>query len=155
MSTSAEITCTIQKDCPSITFRISAQGEGNSAPDLLGMLSQIQEAVTEFQKTPQAKLLSNAEVVVQDAPRPMQSTNKKQFSGNKAKSLQQKSASPQNEEIDHDLPGSIPSGQIGKIHVDLRSRNIPVKDFCFKQGIARIEDLAFNRAWTIINHEEY
>ena len=155
MSTSAEITCTIQKDCPSITFRISAQGEGNSAPDLLGMLSQIQEAVTEFQKTPQAKLLSNAEVVVQDAPRPMQATSKKHFSGNKAKSLQQKSASPQNEGIDHDLPGSISSGQIGKIHVDLRSRNIPVKDFCFKQGIARIEDLAFNRAWTIINHEEY
>ena len=155
MSTNAEITCTIQNDCPSITFRVSAQGEGNSTPDLCGMLCQIQKAVTEFQKTPQAKFLSNAEVVVQNAPRPTQSSNKKLFSGNKAKSLQQKSVSPQNEEIDHDLPGSISSGQIGKIHVDLRARNIPVKDFCFKQGIARIEDLAFNRAWTIINHEEY
>ena len=155
MSTTAEISYAIQNDRPSFMIRVSAQGEGNSTPDLRGMLSQIQEAITDFQNSPQAKLLASAEVTVQDVPHPKQSTNKKLLSGNKVKALQQKFGSPQNEEQDHNMPGSISSSQIGKIHVDLRARNIPVKDFCIKQGIARIEDLAFNRAWAIINHEEY
>ena len=61
MSTSAEITCTIQNDHQSIMFRVSAQGEGNSTPNLRGMLCQIQTAITEFQKKPPTKLLSNTE----------------------------------------------------------------------------------------------
>ena len=68
MSTTAEISYAIQNDRPSFMIRVSAQGEGNSTPDLRGMLSQIQEAITDFQKTSQAKLLPSADVVVQDVP---------------------------------------------------------------------------------------
>ena len=84
MSTNAEITYAIQNDRPSITIRLSAQEEGKNKPDLRDMLSQIQEAITEYQANkPQAKLLSNTDVVVQDVPHPKpaaQSTLAKPFS---------------------------------------------------------------------------
>ena len=158
MSTSAEITCTIQNDSPSITFRVSAQGEGNSTPDLCGMLCQIQKAVTEFQKTPQAKFLSNSEAVVQDAPHPapaMQSPQIKSFSSNKGKGFSQKGVQPQSEKPDTSLPGTISQKQIGKIRVNLKFRNIPEKVFCTSHGIARIEDLSGKYAWEIIDQEDY
>jgi len=158
MSTSAEITCTIQKDCPSITFRVSAQGEGNSTPDLCGMLGQIQKAVTEFQKTPQAKLLSTSEVDVQDVPgsTPVtQSLQAKPFSSSKDNNPLQKNASQQSEKPDTTLPGTISKKQIGKIRVNLKIRNIPEKVFCSSHGVARIEDLPGKYAWEIIDQEDY
>ena len=79
MSTKAEVTYAIVNDRPSIMIRLSAQEEGETKPDLCGMLSQIQEAITEFQANkPQPKLLSNAEVVVQDVPHPAPATPKPQ-----------------------------------------------------------------------------
>ena len=68
MSTTAEISYAIQNDRPSFMIRVSAQKEGDSFPDFRDMLTQIQEAITDFQKTPQAKLLPSADVVVQDVP---------------------------------------------------------------------------------------
>ena len=99
MSTSAEITYAIQNDRQSLTFHISAQGEGNSIPDLRNMLSQVQEAVMEFQNKPQPKLLSNTEVVVQDAPLPTPATPKPQMlplADNQGKNFSQKNSSKGN-----------------------------------------------------------
>ena len=158
MATSAEITCTIQNDCPSITFRISAQGEGNSTPDLCDMLCQIQKAVTEFQEKPPARLLSNSEAVVQDAPHPapaMQSPQAKSFSSNKGKGFYQKSVQQQNDNPEKDSPGSITEKQIGKIRVNLKFRNISEKDFCSTHGVACINDLSLNHAHSIIKNEDY
>ena len=158
MSTSAEITYSIQNDRPSITFRVSAQGEGNSAPDLRGMLSQIQEAVTEFQKKPPAKLLSNTEVVVQDVPHPTpapQSPQAKSFSNNKGNGFSQKIAQQQKDNPEKDYPGSITEKQIGKIRYSLKERNIPEKVFCSSHDIAHIENLSLNEARALIMNEDF
>ena len=158
MSTSAEITCTIQNDCPSITFRVSAQGEGNSTPDLCGMLCQIQKAVTEFQKKPPAKLLSHSEVVVQDVPHPTpasQSPQAKSFSSNKGKDFSQKGTQQQKDNPEKDSPGSVTSRQIGLIRVKLKQQNIPEKVFCSSHDIARIENLSLNEARAIIMNNNF
>ena len=128
MSTSAEITCTIQNDHQSIMFRVSAQGEGNSTPNLRGMLSEIQGAITDFQKKPPARLLSNSEVVVQDVSHPapaLQSPQEKSFSNSKGKEFSQKNAQQQNDNPEKDSPGSVTSRQIGLIRVKLKQQNIP------------------------------
>ena len=158
MSTSAEITCTIQNDHQSIMFRVSAQGEGNSAPNLRGMLSEIQDAITDFQKKPPARLLSNAEVVVQDVPHPVPATQppqEKPFSNNTGKGVSQKNVQQQNDNPEKDYPGSITKRQIGKIRFSLKERNIPEKVFCISHDIARIEDLSLNHARALIMNEDF
>ena len=158
MSTSAEITCTIQNDHQSIMFRVSAQGEGNATPDLCGMLCQIQTAVIEFQKKPPTKLLSNAEVVVQDVPHPEpapQSPQANTFSNNKGNGFSQKNAQQQNDNPEKDSPGSVTSRQIGLIRVKLKQQNIPEKVFCSSHDIARIENLSLNEARAIIMNNNF
>ena len=158
MTTTAEITCTIHNDHQSITFRVSAKGEGNSTPNLCGMLSEVQDAITEFQEKPQAKLLSNAEVVVKDVPPPTpatQSQQAKSSSINNGKGFSQKSAQQQKDNPEKDSPGTVTKRQIGMIHVNLKRRNIPEKDFCTAHGVARIEDLSLNQARTLIMDEDY
>ena len=158
MSNTAEITYAIQNDRPSITIRVSAQEEGKSKPDLCDMLSLIQEAITEYQAKPQVKLLPNTEVAVQDVPHPTPvapSPQTKPFSSNKGKGFPQKGAQQQNDNLEKGLPGSVTPKQIGKIRVNLKFRNIPEKSFCTSHGVARMDELSFNDAWSIINHEDY
>lgn len=158
MSTSAEITCTIQNDHQSIMFRVSAQGEGNSTPNLRGMLSEIQGAITDFQKKPPARLLSNSEVVVQDVSHPvpaLQSPQEKSFSNNKGKEFSQKNAQQQNDNPEKDSPGSITKKQIGMIRYNLKERSISEKTFCSSHDIAHIENLSLNEARAIIMNEDF
>ena len=158
MSTSAEITCTIQNDHQSIMFRVSAQSEGNSTPNLRGMLSEIQGAITDFQKKPPARLLSNSEVVVQDVSHPvpaLQSPQEKSFSNNKGKEFSQKNAQQQNDNPEKDSPGSITKKQIGMIRYNLKERSIPEKTFCSSHDIARIENLSLNEARAIIMNNNF
>ena len=159
MSTNAEITYAIQNDRPSITIRLSAQEEGKNKPDLRDMLSQIQEAITEYQANkPQAKLLSNTDVVVQDVPHPTpaaHSTQAKPFSSNKGKGFSQKGVQQQNDNLEKDFPGSVTQKQVGMIRVNLKIRNIPEKEFCTSHDIARVEDLSLNQARSIIQCEDY
>ena len=158
MSNSAEITYAIQNDRPSITIRLSVQEEGKSKPDLCDMLSQIQEAITEYQAKPQAKLLPNAEVAVQDVPHPTPaapSSQTKPFSSNKGKGFPQKGAQKQNDNPEKDFPGSVTQKQVGKIRVNLKIRNIPEKEFCTSHDIARVEDLSLNQARSIIQYKDY
>ena len=158
MSTNAEITYAIQNDRPSITIRLSAQEEGKSKPDLCDMLSQIQEAITEYQAKPQAKLLPNAEVVVQDVPHPTptaHSPQTKPFSSSKGKGFPQKDAQQQNDNPEKELPGSVTQKQIGLIRFNLKNLSIPEKEFCTSHDIARIEDLSLNQARSIIQYKDY
>ena len=158
MSNTAEITYAIQNDRPSITIRLSAQEEGKSKPDLCDMLSQINEAITKFQATPQPKLLSNTEVVVQDVSQPSPATHSPQtkpFSSNKRKGFYQKGAPQKNDNPEKDSPGSVTLKQIGLIRVNLNNRNIPEKEFCTSHDIAHIEDLSLNQARSIIQYEDY
>ena len=158
MSTNAEITYAIQNDRPSITIRYSAQEEGNSKPDLCDMLSQIQEAITKFQAKPEPKLLSNAEVVVQDAPHPAPATHSPQakpFSSNTGQGFSQKETQKQNDNPEKDSPGSITKKQIGMIRYNLKERNIPEKVFCTSHDIARIENLSLNEARALIMNEDF
>ena len=158
MTTAAEITYAIQNDRPSITIHLSAQGEGNATPDLCGMLCQIQTAITEFQKKPPARLLSNAEVVVQDVPHPVPATQPPQetpFTNNKGTGFSQKNAQQQNDNPEKDSPGSVTSRQIGLIRVKLKQQNIPEKVFCSSHDIARIENLSLNEARAIIMNNNF
>ena len=159
MSTKADVIYAIENDRPSITIRLSAQEEGENKPDLCGMLSQIQEAITEFQANkPQPKLLSNAEVVVQDAPHPapaIHSPQAKPFSSNKEKGFSQKETQKQNDNPEKDSPGSITKKQIGMIRYNLKERNIPEKVFCTSHDIARIENLSLNEARALIMNEDF
>jgi len=159
MSTKAEVTYAIVNDRPSIMIRLSAQEEGETKPDLCGMLSQIQEAITEFQANkPQPKLLSNAEVVVQDVPHPAPATHSPQampFSSNKGKGFSQKGAQKQNDNPEKDSPGSVTPKQIGLIRVNLKQRKIPENAFCTAHDVARIEDLSLNQARALIMNEDF
>ena len=158
MAITAEITCTVQNDHQSITFRVSAQGEGNPTPNLRGMLSEIQGAITDFQKKPPARLLSNAEVVVQDVPHPAPATQPPQetpFSNNKGTGFSQKNAQQQNDNPEKDSPGSITKKQIGMIRYNLKERSIPEKAFCSSHDIAHIENLSLNEARAIIMNNNF
>ena len=158
MSTTAEITCTIQNDRQSITFRVSAQGEGNSTPNLRGMLSEVQDAITDFQKKPPARLLSNSEAVVQDVSHSTPATQppqEKLFSSNKRKGLSEKGTQQQKDNPEKDYPGSVTKKQIGLIRLNLKERKIPEKVFCTSHDIARIEDLSLNYARALIMNEDY
>lgn len=156
MSNSAEITYAIQNDRPSIMIRVSAQEEGKSKPDLREMLSQIQEAIADFQKKPQANLLPSSAVVVQDVPcslpPPVQT---KSFPTNKENGFSQKGTEQQKDNPEKDYPGSVTKRQIGLIRINLKKRNIPEKFFCSSHDVARIEELSLNQARSLIMNEDY
>ena len=157
MSNSAEITYAIQNDRPSIMIRVSAQEEGKSKPDLREMLSQIQEAIADFQKNPQANLLPSSDVVVQDVPcsSPPPPVQTMSFPTNKEKEFSQKGAEEQKDKSEKDSPGTVTGRQFGKIRYELKKRNIPEKEFCSIHGVACIRDLSLNQARFIINQEDY
>ena len=155
MVTNAEISCTIQNDRQTLTFRVSAQGEGNSTPDLRGMLSQIQEAIADFQKSPQAKLLPSAEVVVQDIPHSSPPALPKPLPDNKGKSFSQKFSSKANTGAPTSGKSKISEPQIATIRQNLMERNIPECAFCSTHGIKRLEDLPGGVAWHVIHDHLY
>ena len=154
-STSAEITYSIQNDRPSIMIRVSAQGEGNSTPDLCGMLCQIQTAITEFQKKPPAKLLSNTEVVVQDVPLSSPPALPKPLPDNKDKSFSQKISSKTHTGAPTASKSKITEPQIATIRQNLAERNIPECAFCNTHGVKRLEDLPGGIAWRVIHDHLY
>ena len=153
MPKKAEITYAIQNDRPSITIHLSE--EGDSAPDLCGMLSQIQEAITEFQVRPQTKQLSSSDVDVQNVSRASPPAREEPLPDNRRKSSYQNNASSGNEVFDKSSPGSITKRQTGMIYFELKKRNIPEQVFCAKNGVARVEDLPWNTAWNINNKKLY
>ena len=153
MPKKAEIMYCIQNDRPSITIHLSE--EGDLTPDLRGMLSQIQEAITEFQAKPQTRQLSSSDVKVQDVSRASPPAREEPLPDNRRKSSYQNNASSGNEAFDKSSPGTISKSQAGKIHHELEERNIPEQDFCTKHGVARVEDLPWKKAWIIIKKEQY
>ena len=155
MSTNAEVTFAIQNDRPSLMIRVTAQEEGNSMPDLRGMLSQIQEAITEFQARPQTRQLSSSDVKVQDVSRASPPAREEPLPDRRRKTSYQNNASSGNEVFDKSSPGSISKSQTGKIYVELKKRKIAKQVFCAKHGVACVEDLPWNTAWNIINKKLY
>ena len=159
MSTEAEVTYAIVNDRPSIMIRLSAQEEGENKPDLCGMLSQIQEAITEFQANkPQPKLLSNAEVVVQDAPHPAPATPKPQalpLTDNNVKNSPQEFSPKPNTNLSSSGKKKITVSQVATIRQNLRERNIPECTFCNSHGIKRVEELPGGVAWHVIHDHLY
>ena len=153
MPKKAEIMYCIQNDRPSITIHLSE--EGDLTPDLRGMLSQIQEAITEFQAKPQTRQLSSSDVKVQDISRASPPAREEPLPDNRRKSSYQNNASSGNEAFDKSSPGSITKRQIGMIYFELKNRNIPEQVFCAKNGVARVEDLSCKKAWFIIDQEKY
>ena len=153
MPKKAEIMYCIQNDRPSITIHLSE--EGDLTPDLCGMLSQIQEAITEFQAKPQTRQLSSSDVKVQDVSRASPSAREEPSPNRRRKTSYQNTATSENEAFDKSSPGTISKSQAGKIHHELEERNIPEQDFCTKHGVARVEDLPLNKAWIIISKELY
>ena len=155
MSNSAEITYAIQNDRPSIMIRVSAQEEGKFKPDLRGMLSQIQEAITDFQKSPQAKLLPSEEVVVQDIPYSSPPALPKPLPDNKGKGFSQKFSSKANTGAPTSGKSKITEPQIATIRQNLMERNIPECVFCNTYGVKRVEDLPGGVAWHVIHDHLY
>ena len=159
MPKKAEITYAIQNDHPSITIHLSE--EGDLTPDLRGMLSQIQEAITEFQAMPQAKLLSSSEVVVHDAPcvlppaeEPPLMRNEGTFvsHGNASK---QKSNTASSGRCHQNGNKKITPGQITTIRQNLQERRIPESTFCRMNNVERLEDMSKGLAWNIIHDHQY
>ena len=134
MATTAEISYAIQNDRPSFMIRVSAQKEGDSFPDLRGMLSKIQEAITEFQKSPQAKFLPNSEVTVLDVPSSSPPVQPKDFPDNN-KSGPTKMISPK---------------QISLLTRKLNEKRMSPETLCLENGVNRIQDLTMARAREII-----
>ena len=155
MSNSAEITYAIQNDRPSIMIRVSAQEEGKSKPDLREMLSQIQEAIADYQKSPQAKLLPSAEVVVQDTPHSSPPALPKPLPDNKGKGFSQKFSSKANTGAPTSGKSKITEPQIATIRQNLMERNIPECVFCNTYGVKRVEDLPGGVAWHVIHDHLY
>ena len=153
MPKKAEIMYSIQNDHPSITIHLSE--EGDLTPDLRGMLSQIQEAITEFQAKPQTRQLSSSDVKVQDVSRTSPPAREEPSPNRRRKTSYQNTATSENEAFDKSSPGTISKSQAGKIHHELEERNIPEQDFCTKHGVARVEDIPLNKAWIIISKELY
>lgn len=155
MSNSAEITYAIQNDRPSIMIRVSAQEEGKSKPDLREMLSQIQEAIADFQKSPQAKLLPSEEVVVQDIPYSSPPALPKPLPDNKGKGFSQKFSSKANTGAPTSGKSKITEPQIATIRQNLMERNIPECVFCNTYGVKSVEDLPGGVAWHVIHDHLY
>ena len=152
MPKKAELMYSIQNDRPSITIHLSE--EGDLTPDLCGMLSQIQDAITEFQARPQTRLLSSSDVKVQDVSRASPPAREEPSSDSRRQYSYQ-NASSGNEVFDKSSPGTISKRQAGMIHHELKERNIPEQVFCAKYGVARVEDLSCKKAWFIIDQDKY
>ena len=161
MSTNAEITFAIQNDRPSLMIRVTAQEEGNSMPDLRGMLSQIQEAITEFQAMPQAKLLSSSEVIVHDAPCALPPAEEPPLMRNEGTFVPQKNvAKPETNtassgKYHQNGKKKITPGQIVTIRQNLQERRIPESTFCRINNVERLEDMPKSVAWNIIHDHQY
>ena len=161
MSTNAEVTFAIQNDRPSIMIRVTAQEEGNMMPDLRGMLSRIQEAITDFQAMPQAKLLSSSEVEVRDVPCALPHTEEPPLPRNDATFVSQGNASkPKTNTAStgrcHQSDNKkITPGQISTIRQNLQERRIPESTFCRINHIDRLEDMSKGVAWNIIHDHKY
>ena len=156
MPQSAEITYAIQNDRPSITIHLSE--EGNSTPDLCGMLSQIQEAITEFQVRPQTKQLSCSDVDVQDVSRASPTAPKTQAlpsPDNNGKNYPQKYSPRPNANSPSSGRKMISESQIATIRQNLQERNISEYTFCNAHGVKRIEDLPAGVAWHVIHYHTY
>ncbi len=153
MPKKAELMYSIQNDRPSFTIHLSE--EGNSTPDICGMLSQIQEAITEFQVKPQTKQLSSSDVKVQDVSSAAPPAREEPSSNSRWNTSQQNNAPSQKPKKDTSSPGTISKKQAGLIHVNLKAREISEKDFCAKHGVDCVENLSGKMAWIIIKKEQY
>ena len=160
MNKNAEITVAIQNGNPSITIHISAQEDGETKLILRDMLSEIQEAITEFQAKPQAKLLPSAAAEVHDAPC-IQPPAEEALPGNEATFAPQRNASkpkanPASSGRGHQNGSKkITLGQISTIRQNLQERRIPESTFCRMNHVERIEDLSKGVAWNIIHDHRY
>lgn len=153
MPKKAEIIYSIQNDRPSITIHLAE--EGNATHDLHGMLSQIQEAITEFQARPQTRQLSSSEVEVQDISRASPPAREEPSPDSRWNTSQQNNALSHPPKKDTSSPGTISKKQAGLIHVNLKAREISEKDFCAKHGVDCVENLSGKMAWIIIKKEQY
>ena len=145
MSNTAEINFAIQNDRPSIMIRLTAQEEGDSKPDLRGLLSQIQEAISGFQLMPPVNLLPGSEVDVHDlSDTAMDSINGSSvFNGTQTSSTKSCSSRTCNEP-------KITKSQIFLLRKTLRGLNRTDTDFCQQYQISHIEDLSKEDARWII-----
>ena len=161
MSKSAEITFAIQNDRPSITIRVSAQEDGEMKLVLRDMLSEIQEAITEFQAKPQAKLLPNTSAEVLDASCILPPAEEESLPENKATFAPQRNtskpkANPTSSGRGHQNGSrKITPGQITTIRQNLQERRIPESTFCRMNHVERLEDMAKGVAWNIIHDHQY
>ena len=161
MSTNAEVTFAIQNDHPSIMIRVTAQEEGNSKPDLRGMLSQIQEAITEFQAMPRAKPISSSVVEVSDAPCALPPAEEASLTRNEATFAPHGNVSkPKTNTVSsgrgHQSGNKkITPGQISTIRQNLQERRIPESTFCRMNNVERLEDMSKGVAWNIIHDHLY
>ena len=144
-NTAAEIAFAIQNDRPSIMIRVMAQEEGKTMPDLRGMLSQIQEAITEYQAMPQVRLLLSSEGMVHDlSDTAMDSSNgSSRFRGAQNSSTKSRSSQSCKE-------AKITSGQLRLLKKTLRGLNRTDADFCQQYHLDRIENLPKEDARWII-----
>ena len=145
MNKNAEITVAIQNGNPSITIHVSTQEDGETKLILRDMLSEIQEAITEYQAMPQAQLLSSSEGAVHDlSDTAMNSSNgSSRFKG--AQNLSTKSHSLQTCK-----EAKITSGQLRLLKKTLRGLNRTDADFCQQYHLDRIENLPKEDARWII-----
>ena len=160
MTKNAEITVAIQNGNPSITIHVSAQEDGETRLILRDMLSEIQEAITEFQAKPQAKLLPSAAAKVHDAPC-IQPPAEEVLPGNEATFAPQRNASkpkanPASSGRGHQNGSKrITPGQITTIRQNLLERRIPESTFCRMNHVERLEDMSKGVAWNIIHDHRY
>ena len=160
MTKNAEITVAIQNGNPSITIRVSAQENGETKLILRDMLSEIQEAITEFQAKPQAKLLPSATTEVHDAPCILPPAEEGPLSRNEAPFAPHGNASKPKTNTSsgrghQNGSKKITPGQISTIRQNLQERRIPESTFCRMNHVERIEDLSKGVAWNIIHDHQY
>ena len=160
MTKNAEIIVAIQNDRPSITIRVSAQEDGETKLVLRDMLSEIQEAITEFQAKPQAKLLQSTAAEVHDATC-IQSPAEDALPRNEAIFSQLRNASkpktnPASSGRAHQNGSKkITPGQITTLRQNLQERRIPESTFCRMNHVERLEDMSKGVAWNIIHDHQY
>ena len=161
MSSTAEITVAIQNDRPSLMIRVTAQEEGNSMPDIRGMLFQIQEAITEYQAMPPAKLLSSSEVAVHDVPCALPPAEEAPLTRTETTFVQQKNTlkpetnTASSGKYHQNGKKKITPGQILTIRQNLQERRIPESTFCRNNNVERLEDMPKGVAWKIIHDHQY
>ena len=161
MTKNAEITVAIQNGNPSITIHISAQEDGETKLILRDMLSEIQEAITEFQTKSQAKLLPSAATEIHDAPCIQSPAEEESLPENEATFAPQRNtskpqASPASSGRGHQTGNrKITPAQITTIRQNLQERRIPESTFCRVNHVERLEDMSKGVAWNIIHDHQY